>query len=566
LLLVDDETQVCAALQRVLFAEGYEIHVAKDAETAMSILAKQPLDVIISDQRMPKKMGTEFLRDVQKLYPHTVRLILSGAAEIGDVARAMEAGVIYKFLTKPIDPALLRANVSEAFSRAASLRRDDSAGVPLFDATTELPTRSYLRKLFDELKSEARVEKKQICLFMFKVDQHHDVLSSFGRSFGRRLARALALHLSQGLGPHCFVSYDSPGIFLALTSDESPVKRIRLVADQVRQLFSTPIEVNDRRITVTVSTGATVAGPDAEFDNLVDEAHTAMMTGSKRGGGTIQLYEPQLVAAFRGRIELESDLREAVIAKLFQLYYQPQVDVASGRIVGLEALLRWPHPRRGFVDPGEFIPITEELGLIHEVGGWVLETAVAELVALRRAGLGAVEMAVNVSALQMSDASFADRVAAVLKRARLPATSLVLEITESAAIEQRSAIADCLEALRGLGVTLAVDDFGTGYANLSNLMKFAFKQLKIDRSLLPGADERSMKLFANVVAMAKALGLTVVAEGVETANELAAAYAAGCRIVQGYYYSPPVAPGKLRDLIRHMFPGCMAAAPKRRRQ
>jgi EAL domain-containing protein (putative c-di-GMP-specific phosphodiesterase class I) len=231
------------------------------------------------------------------------------------------------------------------------------------------------------------------------------------------------------------------------------------------------------------------------------------------------------------------------------------VEIASGEIVGLEALLRWQHPERGLVSPKEFVPVAEELGLIHEIGVWILDTVIAQFARWRERGLAPQDIAINVSPFQLRDSAFVDRVAAALREHRLEPHRLVLEITESAAIEHHDAVSARLAALRELGVTLAIDDFGTGYANLGNLTRFAFKKLKIDRSLLPQShDERSRKLFANVVAMARELGLTVVAEGVETPSELATVAAARCAVVQGYFYSPPVSPERLDPLLSERFP------------
>ena len=195
------------------------------------------------------------------------------------------------------------------------------------------------------------------------------------------------------------------------------------------------------------------------------------------------------------------------------------------------------------------------VGLIHELGAWVLDTVVPQMTDWRERGVAPHDVAINVSPYQLRDrSSFADRVASVLARHKLPPQSLVLEITESAAIVQNDALSESLAALRELGVTLAIDDFGTGYPNLGNLTRFAFKKLKIDRSLLPQShDERSRKLFANVVAMARELGLTVIAEGVETPNELATVAEARCAVVQGYFYSPPVSPERLYALLTARF-------------
>jgi diguanylate cyclase (GGDEF)-like protein len=557
LLLVDDEPHVCSSLARILRRDNYRVLTANSADDALGVLAKNAVDVVLSDQRMPGKKGTELLAAVRDLYPNTVRLILSGAAEIQDITHAMGTGAIYKFLTKPIDPALLRANIAEAFSRAASLRTTETPGFAARDAATGLPTRAYLKRIFPSLMAGARSEGGSVCMLMMRVDQYPNIVASFGHQFGEEFARAVAAVLSRGLAQHYFLCPDGPGNFLVLTTDDDPFDRIAHIERSLDELFSRPIPVLDHRITVTASVGATVSSDDEpQFDELVDQAHTAMMTASGRGGATMQLYQQQLVKVLRGKLQLESDLREAVAAGAFHLVYQPQVEITSGQIVGLEALLRWQHPERGLVSPKEFIPLAEDLGLINELGGWVLNDVITQLMRWRERGLAPQEVAINVSPVQLRDrASFVDKVAAALAWHALPPQCIVLEITESAAIEHNESISSCLADLRELGVTLAIDDFGTGYANLSNLTRFAFKKLKIDRSLLPqGRDERSKKLFANVVAMARELGLTVVAEGVETPSELATVAATRCTVVQGYFYSPPVSPERLDALLSARFP------------
>ncbi len=548
LLLVDDEPHVCEGLRRILYRAGYRIHTANGPDDALAILAKHPIDVIVSDQRMPKKMGTELLAEVARLYPRTVRMILSGAADIDEVARAMESGAIYKFLTKPIDPALLRANVTEAFSRAASLR--SSAVGASADTDAELPSRSQLEAVFPRLMAEAKRRGKRVCLLMLKVDQYDYVLSSFGYSFGRRFLRRIARMLRQEFAARHYLACDSPGTFLLLTTARNPAERIAALDAALDTLFSMPLKIDGRGIAATVSVGATAADGDVDFDELVDQTYAAMKTGSERGGATMQIFLPQLVSAFRGQLELESDLRQAAISRDFLVYYQPQIDLHTGKIAGLEALLRWPHPTRGFVSPKEFVPVAERLGLIAELGAWVLETAVAQLAAWRDEGLEFGEIAVNVSALQLKEPGFVGRIRDVLERFDWPARRLVLEVTESTAIEQKQrTIVEALEEVGRMGVTLAVDDFGTGYANLSNLTRFAFRKLKIDRSLLPGVrDERGMRLYENVVGISRELGLDVVAEGVETQAELRFVRRAGCTTVQGFFFSAPLSPDRLVKL------------------
>ena len=555
LLLVDDEQHVCEALKRVLFRDGYEIHVAHGTEEALGVLAREAIDVIVSDQRMAQRKGTDLLAEVRDRYPRTVRLILSGAADLDDVVQAMESGAIHKFLTKPIQPALFRANVREAFARAAEAGASavsTAAGAESGkDPVTGLATRQAAESAFEQLAGRARLAHERLSLLMLKLDQYDAAVRSFGSSFGQQFLRQVGAELHRVFGAGYLLAHDAPGTFLLATASSDPVSRIARVNGQLEQMFSKPLAVAGRHMMTTLSVGATTTDPGTKFDAAVDEAYTAMVTGSDRGGDTVQMYLPDLATAFRGGLELESDLRQALAAGAFSLHYQPQVDVREGRIVGLEALLRWRHAERGFVSPALFVPLAERLGLIGELGKWVLDTAAAQLAHWRRSGVAPPEVAVNVSALQLKDPSLVEHVATVLRRHGLAAHELVLEVTESAAIVQQTSILDCLHSLHELGVTLAVDDFGTGYANLANLTRFAFSKLKIDRSLLQQMrDERGRKLYAKVVAMACELSLVAVAEGVETAVELKAVREAGISIVQGYLYSRPLEAAKLESLLR----------------
>jgi diguanylate cyclase (GGDEF)-like protein len=550
LLLVDDDPHVCSSLKRILLSDGYEITTAHGADEAHAALRGRPIDVVISDQRMPGKTGTQFLAEVMALYPRTVRLILSGAAEAGDVAQALRSGAICKYLAKPIDAGLLRANVAEAFARAASLPAAGDAAAAC-DALTGLPSRAHVSRLLPRLAVTAHASGEAICVLLLRVEQYPAVVASFGRAAGDAFLRAVAKLLARAFGLPYLVCHDAPGDFAVVATDADPGRRIRRIGAVLDDAFASPVRVAGQNIRVTFSLGAAIGTrADANYEELVDQA-TAAMAASAGADTTIQVYEQTLVTMLRGRLQLETDLRDAVASRRFELAYQPQVDVTAGRIVGLEALARWRHAECGLVSPLEFIPLAEKLDLIGELGRWILATAVGQMAELRSRGIAPREIAVNVSPRQLQrPAIFLSQVEDLLGRHGLPATALVIEITESAAIERERSIGDCLHELGSLGVTLAIDDFGTGYANLRNLTRFPFKKLKLDRSLLPSsADERSRRLYASVVSMAHELGLAVVAEGIETPEDLAIVEATGCRVVQGYLYSPPVKAEHLDALL-----------------
>lgn len=554
LLIVDDEPQICRSLRRILRPDGYEIFTACSAGEALEILAGQPIDVIVSDQQMPHTKGTAFLNEVMTRYPGTVRMILSGAADLADITEAMTAGAIYKFLTKPMDPGLLRANVAEGFARVETLTAERWAR-DRHDPDTHLQTREQVENAYGQLARSRSASTAAACVMLIQVDQHANIVASFGYAFGEEFMREVARVLRFDDEPNCHICRDAPSSFLLLTADVLPERRLVRLKERLDDVLSAPVLVSGRRFPVTLSVGGTsAADPAVRLRDLVDQANTAMMTASLRGGATMQIYQTDLVGAWRNRVQLESDLRQAVSQQAFELYYQPQVDVATGRIVGLEALLRWRHPEHGFVNPAEFVPVAERLGLINELGLWVFESALVRFAEWDARGIAPPELAVNVSVLQLKSASLVGKLERLLGENRIEPCRLVIEITETAAIEQEEAISECLDGLRSLGITLAMDDFGTGYANLSRLSKLEIKKLKLDRSLLPvGNESRSEKLFANVVTMARELRLELVAEGVETPAELSAVFRAGCPVVQGYFYSPPVDAARLDVILLNQF-------------
>lgn len=553
---MDDEPFVCKSIRRTLSRDGYDIYAAHSADEALKILSGQRIDVIISDQDMPGMRGTEFLNKVSVLYPDTVRLILSGAAEIPDITGAMVAGTIYKFLTKPIAPSLLRANIVEAFSRARYMA-DLANAQPLTDSTSaaELTQGGALNKIFPSVADEANSVGAMVCLSLVKVCQFDDVAGGYGQSVSDAYMRIIGEKMTNEFGSFYHVAPYKPGYYLILTYNADPNKCLLGIGTRVRRLFASPIRLENDNFSVTVHFGMTFCpGNSKVLATLIDEVSTACMEAKNGKADSVQFFQPVVLDAKRRALRIESELRHALVNDSFELYYQPQVNIETGGIVGLEALLRWPHAELGFISPLETMPIAERLGLIDEIGLWVLRSALSQYAHWISIDVAPVEIAVNVSPTQLENKAFSASVQTALEQAKVAPGSLVLEITETAAINDSANVRRNLNQLSELGVKLAIDDFGAGYANLNYLSQFLFKKLKIDRALVPREhNDRSQVLFADIVGLAERLGLDVVAEGVESPLELAAVYRAGCRVVQGYFYSPAVRPDRIQTLLGTRF-------------
>jgi EAL domain-containing protein (putative c-di-GMP-specific phosphodiesterase class I) len=304
---------------------------------------------------------------------------------------------------------------------------------------------------------------------------------------------------------------------------------------------------------ITGSIGIAVYPHDAEdAESLLRSADLAMYRAKERGGDDYQVCTPAIHAGILEQLDLENDLRRALQREEFVLHYQPQVDGRTGRICGVEALLRWQHPERGRVQPQEFIALAEKSGLIVRLGEWVLRTACAQNRAWREAGLLCLPVAVNVSPVQLQQPDLAETVARALEETGLAPACLRLEITEGAVMQDAKMTINVLRDLRELGVEISVDDFGTGYSSLSYLKRLPIDEVKIDRSFVhdvPG-DPDDAAIVAAIIALAQALNLRVVAEGVETQEQLAFLRERGCHVMQGYLFARPMPAHEFEALLR----------------
>jgi len=291
-------------------------------------------------------------------------------------------------------------------------------------------------------------------------------------------------------------------------------------------------------------------GRDAE--TLLKHADTAMYRAKKRGKNQFQLYAPEMNVQALDQLVLANDLHKALRRQELLLYYQPQVDLQTGQIVSLEALVRWQHPERGLVSPGQFIPLAEETGQIHAISEWVLQTACAENQAWQQAGLPPVRVAVNLSGEQFQYQDLTQFIDRTLTETGLPPECLEVEITETIAIQNPKVAIVVLEKLRQMGVRTAMDDFGTGYSSLSILQQFPLHQLKIDRAFISNlfAGTKEAALVQAIVNLGHGLGLTLIAEGVETVEQRDFLRAIGCNAMQGYLFSPPVPAAAIPQLLR----------------
>ena len=404
------------------------------------------------------------------------------------------------------------------------------------DGLTGLPNRNLLRQRMDEILSHSRRSGEKVAALFLGLDNFKAVNDSLGHGIGDKLLRGVAKRLRSTLREEDTLARLNSDEFAIVQTGLTRPEEVVLLARRLLEAIGEPYLLDGHSIIVGASIGIAMAPGDGdEAEKLLKNADMALSRAKNDSRGTFSFFEAGMDARAQTRRKIEIDLRDAIQNDVLRPYYQPLIDLKSGRITGFEALVRWPHPDRGMVSPAEFIPVAEETGLINALGGLIL----------RRACMDAanwpedVRIAVNLSPLQFRLGNLLSVVMDALKHSGLPAKRLELEITETLLLEKSSQVQATLHALRALGVRISMDDFGTGYSSLSYLRSFPFDKIKIDQSFVRGlaANRDAQAIVRSIVSLGIGLGVTITAEGVETQDELSCLRAEGCHEAQGFLFS-----------------------------
>ncbi|HEY1314915.1 MAG TPA: EAL domain-containing protein [Steroidobacteraceae bacterium] len=436
-----------------------------------------------------------------------------------------------------------------------------------YDVLTRLPNRQLFVREAARAVAQAKQSGQMLALLYLDLDRFKRINDNLGHAVGDALLQSVARRLEQSVRQTDIVSQvgEPPkpepmrvarlggDEFVVLLTDVINEMQTVKIAERIQQSLAEPFECSGHRFVVTPSIGIAMFPQDAtDVDDLLVKADMAMYQAKDQGRNGHAFFGQSMAVRSLGRLELENDLRRAFDSGEFQIYYQPKLELASGAIIGAEALLRWLHPQRGWITPDSFIPVAEETGLIIALGDWVIREACVQLAAWAKQGLGHLTLAVNVSVQQFAREDFVDTVLGALKEFAVKPQQLELEITESLLMRNVDDTTACMRRFRAAGVALSIDDFGTGYSSLGYLRQFPVDSLKIDRSFVKDLhrSEDDAAICAAIIAMARELKLKVIAEGVENAEQLKFLRRHRCDQVQGYLISRPIPMAELRILLQ----------------
>ena len=548
-MMVDDEPLMTELIQTYLEDEGYRnFVVTNDPREALALLRREDAAVLLLDLMMPQMSGFELLQAIRadRDLRYTPVIVLTASTGADSKLRALQLGAT-DFLSKPVDASelVLRVRNTLAFHQYHTRLAN-------FDGVTGLPNQRLFDRGIEQLVAKGPRVDGLVAYLSIVVPECRTLRESLSQRSADELTKALALRLEKFAADDVEATpVDQAPRVARLAADQfgllieglaSP-RAVEAIAQRLIAMLSAPVTVGRLDIHASVWVGIALAPTDGlSAETLRKGADLAVRQARQRGVARFQFASAELNAHSYRKMTLGLQLRGAAERGELELHYQPKVSVAGNRIVGCEALVRWNHPEHGLLPPGDFIALAEELGLICEIGRWVMGSACREAAAWGARGLGQLKVAVNVSKLQFQRGDLCMHVQQALRDSGLAPEQLVIELTESMLMDDIAGSLDLMQALTRVGVTLSIDDFGTGFSSLSYLKRFPLSELKIDRSFitdLPGGGA-DLAIVRAIVELGHNLGMSVTAEGVETAAQLACLRELNCDAAQGYFFSRPL--------------------------
>jgi diguanylate cyclase (GGDEF)-like protein len=556
ILIIDDELQIRALLAELL-QDKYDCTQVSSAEEALTALGDGDFDLVLSDINMSGVSGLELVPRIHEREPEIVVVMISGQQGIETAIEAMRAGA-FDYITKPFDVRHVEVAVRRALehrrlllekrlyeNNLEELVRQRTAQIErlaYFDTLTGLPNRVLFVDRLDQALTIAQ-RTQLVSTLLVSIDRFKKINDTLGHAIGDLLLKEVGLRLQSCLKQGETVArFEGEEFALLLTQIEATEDLVE-TARAIDEVLKPSFLLAGHEVYLTASIGISVFPHDGDDGStILQNAGAALYRAKTQGGNNYQFYTADMNSRALKRLAMETSLRRAIENDEFELYYQPQIDFGSGKVVGAEALIRWQHPDLGLLLPLEFIPLAEDTGLIVAIGAWVMRQASFQAESWRRRGFDDFSIAVNVSARQFQQKSFFESVVRVLDETGLRPACLELELTETSIMENAESAVALLSNIRKLGVKIAIDDFGTGYSSLSYLKRLPIDILKLDRSFVNGAtsDPDDAALVMAIITLAHNLRLHVIAEGVESEEHLRFLRLLRCDGGQGYLFGRPM--------------------------
>lgn len=541
ILVVDDDRSMRLMMRKVLEADGYIIEECCNGAQALTFCAENMPDLVLMDAMMPGMDGFTASKELRKSPEsrHLPILVVTALDDESSIDRAFSAGA-NDFIPKPVNFAVLRQRIARLLD--ASQAEKHVRHLAYHDTLTGLPNRRTFMETLQQLMNQPHDEHDMIAVMFLDLDRFKMVNDTLGHDVGDLLLKAVTTRINQSLRSSDIVARLGGDEFTIILDHMISAEIIMRIARKICDALAEPFFLAEQHIYVTTSIGIALYPVDTtDINTLIKYADTAMFK-AKETRNAFQFYESGMEMQVAKRMEMENEMRKALEHDEFSLHYQPQIESESGKIVGMEALVRWQHPKKGMISAGEFIPLAEETGLITALGEWVLRHACMQLREWLDKNYPPLVLSVNISGRQLEDKRFIENIRKILKETNVPTDYLELEITESAVMKKPDEVIPALETLRKQGISLAIDDFGTGHSSLNYLRRFPVNTLKIDRSFVNDISKSPQDsiIINGIIALAKSLHLKVIAEGVETYEQKMYLKEQKCDWLQGYYLYKPM--------------------------
>jgi len=565
-LIIDDDEQIRLLLVRLLAARN-DCTAVESAESALALLDKKKFDLIISDINMSGISGLELVPTILQKDADAVVIMVSGQQTIDYAIEAMRAGA-FDYITKPVHIDHVEAAVQRALSHRALLkdkrryenhledlvqeRTAELEYLAYHDRLTDLPNRTLFVDRCNEAIVNARANGHLATVMLVSLDRFKNINDTLGHEAGDQLLKDVAVQLRATLSGDAIAARFEGAEFAVLLNRMADSVQTEGVCQSIRNIFKKSFAAGSQQVYLAASMGISSSSDGANgASSILQNAGAALRRARNNGGNDYQFYTAEMNATSLKRLSLETSLRHAIDNQEFVTFYQPIINLSSGEVEALEALVRWQHPELGLLAPIEFLDLAESTGLIVEISESVMRAACRQTLQWQRQGRKNLRIAVNISARHFRQKNFIDRLMHIVAESQLDPRSLELELTESSIMENPEAAAESLREIRALGIAIAIDDFGTGYSSMSYLKQFSVDTLKVDRSFVScvAEDLHNAAMVRAMVTLAHDLNLRVVAEGIETETELAFLKHLQCDEGQGYFFSKPQPAEVLSEML-----------------